>query len=120
MDLQLTRNVIKGVCSITGPQVEFVLGDGGQANVMIHLVLSDGTHVHFPDGSGATTTSSTVLPPGDYSCTVMVAAFSHGAFGKTYASSISIGGKKVAAANGQLDDDTEEEDDSQSFVLRVA
>ena len=120
MELQLTKSVVKGVCSITGPQVPFLLADTGQANVMIHVVLSDGTHVHFPDGSGTTTTSSTVLPPGDYACTVMVAAFSHGAFGSSYSSSISIGGKKVATAQGDLADDVEEEDDNQSFILRVA
>jgi hypothetical protein len=120
MDLKLTKNVVKGICSIKGPQVPYVLGDAGQANVMIHVALSDGTHMHFPDGSGAQATGSTVLPPGDYACTVMVAAFTHGAFGSTYLSSISIGGKKVASAEGEVPDGVEEEDDNQSFVLRVA
>ena len=120
MDLQLSKNVVKGICSIAGPQVPFVLGDSGQANVMIHVVISDGTHFSFPDGSGVQTTGSTVLPPGDYACTVMVAAFSHGAFGTSYNASISIGGKKVASAQGDVTDASEEEHDSQSFVLRVS
>ena len=53
-------------------------------------------------GSGAQTVRSTVLPPGDYDCAIVVAAFSHGAFGPTYDSSVSIGGKKVATAQGSV------------------
>lgn len=121
MELKLTKNVVKGVCLISGPQVQFVLGDDGQANVMIHVVLSDGTHIGFPDGSGARTTASSVLPPGDYACTVLVAAFSHGAFGSSYDCSVSIGGRSVATAKGDVADDAESnaEDANRSFVLRV-
>ena len=112
MDLQLSKNVVKGICSIGGPQVPYVLADTGQANVMIHVVISDGTHISFPDGSGLQTTGSTVLPPGDYACTVLVGAFSHGAFGTSYTASIAIGGKKVASAQGDVADASEEEHDS--------
>jgi hypothetical protein len=60
-----------------------------------------------------------VLPPGDYDCAIMVAAFGHGAFGTSYDSSVSVGGKKVATAAGDLAEGADEEDDIQSFVLRV-
>lgn len=119
MDLKLTKNVVKGVCSVTGPQVVFALSDAGQANVLINVALSDGTHIRFPDGSGTQTSRSTVLPPGDYDCAVMVAAFGHGAFGTSYKSSISVANKTVATAKGELAEDTVVEDDIQSFVLRV-
>lgn len=120
MDLKLTKSVVKGVCKVAGPQVEFVLSDAGQANVLIHVALSDGTHLHFPDGSGARTVSSTVLPPGDYDCAVMVAAFSHGAFGTSYDSRVAIGGKAVAVAQGDVATGSSVEDDIESFVLRVS
>jgi hypothetical protein len=120
MELKLTKNVVKGVCTVSGPQVLFVLGDTGQANVLINVAVSDGTHIHFPDGSGVQTSRTTVLPPGDYDCAIMVAAFSHGAFGSSYNTSVSIGGKKVATASGDVASGEEEEDDIQSFVLRVS
>lgn len=119
MNLKLGKSVVKGVCTVSGPQVLFVLGDAGQANVMIHVALSDGTHIHFPDGSGTQTSRATVLPPGDYDCVVMVAAFTHGAFGSTYDTTVSVAGKKVATASGEVPSDVESEDDMQSFVLRV-
>ena len=119
MDLKLSKNVVKGVCTVTGPQVLFTLADAGQANVMINVALSDGTHFHFPDGSGAQTSRATVLPPGDYDCAVFVAAFSHGAFGKSYRASVSVSGKKVASADGDVAEAEDEEDDIESFTLRV-
>ena len=119
MNLKLTKNVVKGVCSVTGPQVGFVLSDKGQANVLINVALSDGTHFHFPDGAGTQALAATVLPPGRYDCAIMVAAFSHGAFGTSFDASVSIGGKKVAAAAGDLPLGVNAEDDIQSFVLLV-
>jgi hypothetical protein len=119
MQLKLAKTVVSGVLKVSGPQVLFALGDAGQANVMINVALSDGTHISFPDGSGAQTVRSTVLPPGDYDCAIVVAAFSHGAFGPTYDSSVSIGGKKVATAQGSVATGQDEEDDIQSFTLRV-
>ena len=119
MDLKLTNEVVNGVYAVSGPQVLFVLGDTGQANVMINVTLSDGTHIHFPDGSGTQTSRTSVLPPGDYDCAILVAAFSHGAFGTSYNASVSIGGKKVASAVGNVADGADEEDDIQSFTLRV-
>ena len=120
MELKLTKNVVKGVCTVSGPQVLFVLGDTGQANVLINVALSDGTHIHFPDGSGVQTSRATVLPAGDYDCAVNVVAFSHGAFGSSFDASVSIGGKKIATAVGEVGEDAEQENDIQSFVLRVS
>ncbi len=120
MQLKFSKNVVKGVCTVSGPQVAVVLSDTGQANVMINLALSDGTHFHFPDGSGTQASQSTVLPPGDYDCAIMVAAFGHGAFGSTFNAQVSIGGKKVASAVGSLPAGVDSEDDIQSFLLRVA
>jgi hypothetical protein len=120
MELKLTKNVVKGVYEVSGPQVLFVLSDAGQANVMVNVALSDGTHFHFPDGSGAQTSRTTVLPPGNYDCAIMVAAFSHGAFGSSYNTTVSVGGKKVATAAGEVASDDEQENDIQSFVLRVS
>jgi hypothetical protein len=119
MQLKLTKNVVKGVYTVTGPQVPFVLADDGQANVMINVALSDGTHFHFPDGLAIKATGSTVLPPGSYDCSIMVAAFGHGAFGRTFDSSITIAGKKVASASGTLPPGVDAEDDIQSFTLKV-
>jgi len=119
MDIELTKNVVKGVLQVAGPQVAFTLGDDGQANVAIHVALSDGTHFAFPDGTGPQLRASTVLPPGDYSCSIIIAAFSHGAFGTSFASTVSIGGKEVATARGDVADGSEEDDDSRSFTLRV-
>ncbi len=119
MDLKLNKTTVKGgVCTVTGPQVLFTLGDAGQANVMINVALSDGTHFHFPDGSGAQTSRTTVLPPGDYDCAILCAAFSHGAFGTSYKSSVVVGGKKVATADGDVAD-ADVEDDLETFTLRV-
>jgi hypothetical protein len=119
MEISLTKNVIKGVCEVAGPQVTFTLADAGQANVAIHVALSDGTHFAFPDGTGPQVQASTVLPPGEYSCSVLIAAFSHGAFGTSYASTVSVGGRKVATTQGDVADGSDEEDDSRSFTLRI-
>lgn len=119
MQLKFSKSVVKGICSITGPQVAVVLADTGQANVMINVALSDGTHFHFPDGSGAQASLATVLPPGDYDCAIMVAAFGHGAFGSTYNATVSFGGKKVASAAGSLAAGVDSEDTIDSFLLRV-
>ncbi len=120
MEVKLTKNVVKGVYSTQGPQVTFTLADDGQANVAIHVALSDGTHFAFPDGNGSQMEASTRLPPGDYTVAVLIAAFTHGAFGSSYASSVSIGGKKVVSAKGSVATGSNEEDDSNSFTLRVA
>ena len=120
MNLKLTKKIIKGVCSVSGPRVLFELSDAGQANVLINVALSDGTHIRFPDGSGTQTSQATVLPPGDFDCAVMVAAFSHGAFGSSFDTSVSIGGNLVATAVGIIPAGSDEDDDIQSFVLRVS
>src|SRR5262245_2155818 len=119
MEIKLTKSVVKGVCTVDGPQVPFVLGDSGQANVLINVALSDGTHIHFPDGSGVQTSRTTVLPPGDYDCSINIVAFSHGAFGSSFNASVSVGDKKVATAVGEVATDTEQEDNIKSFLLRV-
>jgi hypothetical protein len=119
MELKLSKSVVKGVYVTSGPQVLFELGDTGQANVMVNAALSDGTHFQFPDGSGVQTSRTTVLPPGDYNCAIVVAAFSHGAFGSSYNTSVSIGGKQVATATGDVADGSDEEDAVRSFVLRI-
>lgn len=120
MELKLAKSVVQGVCKVMGPQVLFVLGDAGQANVGVHVTLSDGTHIDFPDGSGVQTQRTTVLPSGDYSCAVSVTAFNHGAFGDTYDASVSIGGKKVATATGTLPTDSDGETAIRAFTLRVS
>mgnify|MGYP001365104290 CR=1 FL=1 len=114
------HNIQGGVFSAAGPQVAFELGDTGQANTAIHVTLSDGTHFHFPDGSSPGSAASTVLPPGDYTVVVLVAAFGHGAFGRTYRSTVRIGGRKAASATGTLPAGTDAESDFQAFVLRVS
>ncbi len=114
------HNVPGGVFSATGPQLALELDDAGQANVTIHVALSDGTHFHFPDGSGLGSPRSTVLPPGDYTCVVLVAAFGHGAFGRSYKSSVKIAGRKAASATGTLPDGIDAESDIQAFILRVS
>lgn len=119
MELKLTKSVVKGVCTVTGPQVLFVLSDAGQANVGIHVTLSDGTHIDFPDGSGVKTERTSVLPKGDYFCAVSVSAFNHGAFGDTYDSTVSIGGKKVATAKGAVPPGSDGDTALRGFVLRV-
>lgn len=119
MEIKLTNNVAQGVCEVAGPQVEFRLADVGQANVAIHVALSDGTHFAFPDGTGPQTQAFTVLPPGEYTCSIVVAAFAHGAFGRSYASSVTVQGKKVASAKGEVANGADEDDDSRSFTLRV-
>jgi hypothetical protein len=68
MKLQLSSNVVDGICTIFGPQASFVLNDTGHSNVMINVALSDGTHVQFQNCAGAKALSSPVLPPGKYAC----------------------------------------------------
>jgi hypothetical protein len=114
------HNITGGVFATSGPQVNFQLGDTGQANVVVHIALSDGTHFHFPDGSPAGTPQSTVLPQGDYTCVVLVAAFDHGSFGRSFQSTVSIAGTKVASAAGSLPAGTNAETDTQAFILRVS
>lgn len=119
MELKLTKNVVNDVCTVSGPQVLFVLSDAGQANVGIHVTLSDGTHIDYPDGSGVKTERTSVLPKGDYFCAVSVTAFNHGAFGNSYDSTVSIGGKKVATAKGSLPAASNGETALRGFVLKV-
>lgn len=119
MEIKL-HNVRGGVFATSGPQVDFELADAGQANVTVHVALSDGTHFHFPDGAATGTARSTVLPAGDYTCVVLVAAFGHGAFGRHYKSTVAIGGRKAASATGSLPDGSDAETDTQAFVLRVS
>jgi hypothetical protein len=119
MELKLTKNVVQGVCTVSGPQVLFALSDAGQANVGIHVTLSDGTHIDYPDGTGVKTERTTVLPKGDFFCAVSVTAFNHGAFGDTYDSAVTIGGKKVATTKGSLPTGSQGETALRGFVLRV-
>lgn len=120
MNIRPGKTVVDGVFSVAGPQVVVELGDTGQANVTIHLALSDGTHINYPDGSGAETVRSTVLPKGDFGASIVIGAFNHGAFGDTYRSSVKIGGRVVATANGALADKDASEVDSFPFVLSVS
>lgn len=117
MQLKLTKNVNKGVLTVQGPQVSFQLGDAGQANVAVHVV-AHGEHFHFPLEPGEPPKPSATFAPGEYACTVMVAAFSHGAMGTSYDSSVSIGGKPVATARGDVAADSEEHA-SRTFALQV-
>lgn len=119
MEIKFTKSVVQGVHTVTGPQVLFVLGDAGQANVSVHVTLSDGTHIDFPDGTGVQTQRTTVLPSGDYSCAVSVTAFNHGAFGDTYDASVSVGGKKIATATGTLPANSDGDTEIRGFTLRV-
>jgi hypothetical protein len=118
MNVNLTPNVVGGVFQVSGPIVVFDLTDTGQADVVVVVALADGTKMSFPDDSGAVTRVSTSLPPGKVVCTVLVAAFTHGAFGSTYNASVSIGGHVVATAVGTVAAGGAEKDSS-SFVLQV-
>jgi hypothetical protein len=120
LEIKLTKQVSGGVCKVAGPQVLFVLADAGRANVGVHVTLSDGTHIDFPDGRGLQTQRTTVLPAGDYFCAISVSAFAHGAFGDTYDSSVSIAGKKVATAQGTVPTGPDGESAIRGFVLRVS
>lgn len=122
MQINLNSDVVvDGICQVSGPQVTFALADAGQANVAIHVALSDGTHFAFPDGSsGGQTSGSTVLPPGDYTCVALVAAFTHGSFGDSYASTVRINGRLAASAHGTVAAGDDEDDGNRAFVLRVA
>lgn len=114
------HNIVGGVFQAKGPQVDFELSDGGQANVTIHVALSDGTHIDFPDGSGPGVSRSTVLPPGDYNCVVQIAALGHGSFGRTYKSVVKVSGVKAASASGTLPAGTDVDSDIDFFVVRVS
>lgn len=120
MQLLPTQSVVNGVCKIKGPQVPFLLTDTGQANVMVHVAISDGTHMNFPSGGGGQGSGSTVLPPGKYLVTVMVVAFCDAAFGRSYDSSVSLGGKQVVTASGSVPADFTREDGSFVFKLTVS
>lgn len=119
MQIKLENLDAEDRLSIQGPQVDVVLDDEGQANVALHLSISDGTHFHFPDGSGRALPRSTVLPPGDYSCVLLIAAFNHGSFGATYSSVVKVAGVIVARAKGRVPAGEEFDNDLQTFVLRV-
>jgi hypothetical protein len=51
---------------------------------------------------------------------VLIAAFAHGEFGRTYASSVVIGNKLVATAQGEVPEGDDPDDGLRSFILRVA
>ena len=120
MEIKLKNLDADGVLAIKGPQVAVVLNDSGSANVTISFSISDGTHFHFPDGSPLKTAKTTVLPPGEFDCVVLIAAFNHGTFGPSYNSTVSVGGTVVATAKGSVADSDEFDSDVQTFVLRVS
>jgi hypothetical protein len=109
-----------GVIAIDGPHVPVVLGDSGSAHVNIVLALSDGRSFGFPDTAGRPWPQTTTLPPGDYACTVVVAAHGHGSFGRGYDCGVVIGDKLVATAEGAIPDGDDSDIGLRSFILRVA
>src|SRR5262249_45856228 len=113
-------NLDDGTLSIEGPSVQFVLDDNGRANVAIGVLISDGTSFHYPSGEEKPVKRNTVLAKGRHKVTVMVTAVTHeDAFGLTYDSSLRIGGTLVAAAQGDIDPQTDGDSDFQVFFLEV-
>ena len=110
---------VQGSLTVKGPQVEFALTDAGSANVTISLSLSDGTHFFYPDGSGKTLSKATTLPPGRYDCGLVINAFDLGVFGRSYHSTITIGGTTLATTQGSLADGSSHDSDFQLFALVV-
>lgn len=120
MDINLKNlDPVAGTLKVKGPQVDFLLTDGGTANVTVSLHLSDGTHFFYPDGSGKMLLASTTLPPGRYECALVINAFDLGVFGRSFKSQVSIDGTVVATATGSIPAGEPRDGDFQLFGLDV-
>jgi len=108
-----------GVVAIAGPHVQVVLCDAGEAQVTVALVLSNGMQFCFPDPAGRGWPQAAVLPPGDHACSVWVAAVQQGRFGRRDDSGVVIGGKLVAAAEGEIPAGDDADIARCAFTLRV-
>jgi hypothetical protein len=107
------------VLNVAGQQVDVALEDNGQAIVTMTLTIGDGTHFHYPSGAGTGTPQSTTLAPGDHDAVIRISALKMERFGRTYDSTVSVGGTVIARAKGALAQDQEEETDFKFFVVRV-
>lgn len=107
-----------GELNVTGPSVPVDMRDGGTAQVMLTLAMSDGST--FTSVGTQTTPPSTLLPPGQYTCALVDSAFNHGAFGDHYRSTITVGGKLLATAEGRIPQGSECDSTPAAFVLRVS
>lgn len=102
-----------------GPQVEFLLEDKGQANVAMMLSLDDGTHFQYPTGSGKSAAQSTTLAPRVYLGALTIVAMQLDTFGRSFRSKVSIGGKVLATASGEVPAGAKTDQTTQIFQLRV-
>lgn len=116
MNIILHNLDASGTLHVVGPNVVVDMLDGGQAQVALSLVFSDGTV--FTSTGGATSPSSTLLPPGRYSCGLNISAYNHGAFGDTYNSTVSINGVVVATAAGAIPAGTDHDVDNNGFFIQ--
>lgn len=119
MKIQLHNIDPAGVATVVGPHVNVILSDSGQAHVSLTLAISDGTNFSFPDTAGRHWPQTTMLPPGDHACTVVVAALGHGGFGRSYDCGVVIGDRLVATAEGAIPTEADSDLGLGSFILRV-
>lgn len=86
--------------------VRLVLEDNSAAHVILTASITGHppfTHA-FTYGEGKVTANLPSLPPGVYLCAFTVQAFSYGALGPMYKTSLSVNNMKVAAASGNVPD----------------
>ena len=114
------KNLAPGrVLELTGPRVDVLLQDDGQAIVTMTLTIGDGTHFHYPDGGAIGSAQSTTLAPGDHDAVLRISALKMERFGRTYDSRVSVGGIEIATAAGTIADGKQDETALKFFVVRV-
>jgi hypothetical protein len=107
------------VLDAKGPQVDFAFEDQGTANVVMLLSLDDGTQLSYPTGGGKSDVQSTTLAPRVYLGALTIVAMELKTFGRRYKSKVTVGGKILATAVGQVPEGEPTDQRTEVFQLRV-
>lgn len=103
MNIVLKTNPVK---TTQQPNVDFEMGDNGNAFVSMSLIISDTSQVkyrlvHDEQYSGSLS-RSLPLSKGTYFCTLVIQAFRQSAVGPVYDSFLNISGISAATAKGSI------------------
>lgn len=119
MNIKLQNLKPGRVLTVSGQHIDVELQDKGQAIVTMTLTIGDGTHFHYPTGSGSVSLQSTQLAAGDHDAVIRITALKMKNFGRSYDSKVKVDGVTVATTKGVLADNAQEESDFKLFVVRV-
>ena len=119
MKIALTSDTV----TTSGNNVEFVLGDNGGAFVSLNLMIKQNGNILYQINHDQTyqgsRTQNVPLQPGNYRCSLLIAAYKHGALGITYDSFLQVSKINVATAKGEISTGDDPDFNSVSFQLIV-